>query len=365
MSLYNELNLFLEGKSDAFSIKLADEDRVVSIDTENTKNPFKSIAVLTFSESEYAELFAEPNARDNNNEYYIRVAFNNYGRSPVFIDTYYYGDEEWKEGYIIGNFNEENKKKVVQILNRLAPHMSEEYWGDVNSDINREVSQLLNEHFSDEVEQIAYDYSIEYDNALVKGLKDYIVHNICNKFFYINIFEKDCAHKYITTVGNLIDLYDNYAKDKNDAILKVLKDYINDENLWLEYDLGEDYYDYYHHENFDDVTFQRDVERQLNKIIDKIDEDIDDDVLKKHVELYNFIKQKGYAFGKFYNFPEEKTFGKDTNNNMFRFDKLENGKVNVLYRISSSRFYNTTNFKLDIEQLKNFLYHPELFSDEN
>ena len=41
MSLYNELNLFLEGKSDAYSVKYADEDRVVSIDTENTKNTFK------------------------------------------------------------------------------------------------------------------------------------------------------------------------------------------------------------------------------------------------------------------------------------------------------------------------------------
>jgi hypothetical protein len=144
-----------------------------------------------------------------------------------------------------------------------------------------------------------------------------------------------------------------------------LKDYINEENLWLEYDLGEDYYDYYNHKNFDDVTFQRDVERQLDKIIDKIDEDIDDDVLKKHVELYNFIKQKGYVFGRFYNFPEEKTFGKNTNNNMFKFDKLEDGKVNVSYRISSTRYYNTANFKLDIDQLKNFLYHPELFSDGN
>ena len=59
---------------------------------------------------------------------------------------------------------------------------------------------------------------------------------------------------------------------------------------------------------------------------------------------------------RWYNFPKEKTFG-EKNTNKFKFDKIEDGQVKIILTTRDG----SKGVFLDLDQLKNFLFHPELF----
>jgi hypothetical protein len=78
--------------------------------------------------------------------------------------------------------------------------------------------------------------------------------------------------------------------------------------------------------------------------------------LQVNMEIVNFLDSKGYEMDRWYDFPKEKTFGKK-NPKKFKFDSVDEGKVKVLL----SANMDMKGFWADIDQLKNFLFHPELF----
>lgn len=347
MSIYKELKLFIKGESDEISVKHSDDDRVVRITHVNEKSLGKSIVLLSFYEEDYVRLFMADNEYDQN-KYLINVAFSRYGYNDnVFIDSSY-GRDDFTEGYIFRYFNEENDKIVQKILDMVSPDLNIK-----KTDDHSEIAKLLIQLDGDSCDQIAYEWASYYDTALVKGMREHVISKLCNKFFYLNFFEKTCAESYITTVQALIDFFveNNIDKD-SESMLGCLKKYIEDNDLYFEEDLYEDYYAYYDDKNFDNDGFQREVERELDKIYDKLTEDLEGGTLQKNFELINYVRKLGYDFGRTYHFPKEKNYGTQSMKT-FRIDKVEDGKIIVV--VPNQRM------KMDLEEFKNFLFHPELF----
>jgi hypothetical protein len=106
MSLYKALIDFRDNDNDPMWIRQEDDDNIVRVRSVNKTKRGKSLLSLDFDNETYIKMFTDTDSRDNNNSYLINVALGRgyYGDS-VFIDTYYFGDEEMKEGMIFRYFS--------------------------------------------------------------------------------------------------------------------------------------------------------------------------------------------------------------------------------------------------------------------
>jgi hypothetical protein len=224
-----------------------------------------------------------------------------------------------------------------------------------------EIGRWLMSNFESNANEIASVYAYEYDLALIQGLRDSINQKFCNVFTPYGIIEKTCASEYYTTVDNLIKFWDNSGADKELSITEMFKFFILEKGLELDEDLYDDYYDYYEEANFDQMNFDRTVDRELESILEKLEEQQEEGTLALNLEIYEFLSKQEYQFDVWYPQKSEKTFGKVEKNigkiNYFKFDELSDGEVIVLFQTPSG----VKKSSMDLERLKLFLYHPELF----
>jgi hypothetical protein len=357
MSLYKALIDFRDNDNDPMWIKQEDTDDIVRVRSINKTKRGKSLLYLDFDNETYIKMFTDADGRENNNSFLINVALGrvHYGDS-VFIDTYYFGDEEMKEGAIFRYFSNENMHLLKKILRIAAPSLLTKM-----EDKYDEIGRWLMSNFESNANEIASVYAYEYDSALVQGLRDSINQKFCNVFTPYGIIEKTCASEYYTTVDNLIKFWDNSGADKELSITEMFKFFILEKGLELDEDLYDDYYEYYEEANFDQMNFDRTVDRQLESILEKLEEQAEEGTLALNLEIYEFLSKQQYQFDVWYPQKFEKTFGKVEKNmgeiNYFKFKDLSDGEVIVLFQKPSG----IKKSSMDLERLKLFLYHPELF----
>jgi hypothetical protein len=354
MSFLESLKAFSNGEINSRQLKYDDDDDLIYDVRVNQKDLNKSIIVLRFTEDEYFSLFMDLDDDNNNNSYYIRVALNSRYYDNVFVDSYW-AEEEWNEGYILSMINDENKKILTDILRYIAPSLIK----DVSGREYKDISNVLESNFEYLTDDMTYEYASLYDETLVLGLRDFIKSNFCNPFKSEMVIESSCGESYYTSVRNLLFLYDNYG-DNNDGIKDLLIKIIKQNNKTFEYDLGEDYYDYWSFENWPDERFQNYMKDKLEKMLEKIVDDISPEVLEKNSEINNFLYSKNIRYDEYRRLPAEKFFGDKNVTINYKVTSVSDGKIEVL--VQSARYFKK--FKITLEQFKNFLYHPTLFGDE-
>ena len=200
--------------------------------------------------------------------------------------------------------------------------------------------------FSREIDNITSDWVDEQNECRTRGAKEWIEGDVCNYFNKFGVITQDCFHNYYTTVGILLSLY-NTVKDKTLGLGEVFKDlghrasYVGgwDENRW-EIDCND----------FDDESFNRVVEDQLDKILEKM-EDSDDFIdVNKYSEIFDRIT-KNYNLNHKYTTKTGREFfirsiDPATNKIIVQVNKKEGGL--------EDRSYTE-------EEFNNFLVSPELF----
>jgi hypothetical protein len=351
MSLYKALIDFRDNENNPFWVERADDDNIVSVKTVVKTNRGKSLVALKFDLESFSELFL-PENEENNNKFLISVSFGRgyYGDS-VFVDTGYFGEEEMKEGYIFRHFSDESLKKLNEILIMARPDLANK-----GSEVYDEVGPWLLSNFSRQALEICSTYSYEYDECLVAGVKDYVIGKLCKRLSEFMMIESKCGSLYYTTVNNLLKLWDKSELNKDATMTEVLKKLILDSNLELDEDLYDDYYAYWDNDNFDQPSFNRTVDRELDKIEEIITDQLETGEFAENKKMYDFIISKKLQFDSWNSFPKEKTFG-EKNKMKFRLEKVEDGKVHIITNFPTG----TRGAYLDLEQFKNFLYQPELF----
>ncbi|CAB4130232.1 hypothetical protein UFOVP117_321 [uncultured Caudovirales phage] len=356
--LYQALKDFTEGLVTANFVRYEDDEDILRITRVNEKNLGKSLVYLTFDTEDYVKLFSR-NSDENNNAYLIKVAFQgSYYGGNIFVDEYSM-DYDWDEGYLLNYFNDENLDKIKEIVKILRPSLSVEDLRNHNDKV-MEICKWLKDEFSDEISSIVYDYTTEYDEALVKGLRNYITSKLCNALIPVNIFEKKCANLYMTTVSIILNTWDKSGEDKDGKLSDMIKTTIDQLGLEFDEDLYEDYYSYFDSKNFDDEGFNRSVGWNLDKIITKIEDSDNFDSYRKNSDLREKLSKLKYGdFNEWYEFPPQKTFGEKTPNK-FIIKDVDDGKILITYTDYERNEFNKT-VKIDYETFLNFLYHPELF----
>jgi hypothetical protein len=353
MTLYEALKKFVNGEYESnFARDFNYSYDNLKLTKINENDLSKSIMYLMMDREEFLKMIQDSNSYSHdNNEYYINVAVGGGYHGKVFLDSYS-SEQDFAEGYLIRYFSEENIEKLKKILKLINKKLLTQF---IQGDNNEIVSQYLLLKFPNECENIAYEYSDYHDQALVEGMKEYLLQKGCGILNKFKIMEMQCQRKYVTTAGNIIRLYEKYGHE-NEDILTLLHKIINEEGLEDGDDYGDDYYAYYEDRNFDSEGFNSWTGRQLDKMIDKIEEDFDPESMEKENKLYDLMEKLNYTFNRWYDFPEEK--GKKDLRAKFMIEKLEDGKIVV---VNNEMYKKMEHYKMGFEDFVNFLYHPELF----
>ena len=303
----------------------------------NENSPIKSMVKIRFDDMEdYLKLFEL-------NEYDIDFAnrLYSYYNDETFVD-YDHGYNEWNEGYLIYYFSDENMNKFKQIIRLVLPSAA----NLVDDSEKEKACQRVEDMFSREIDNITSDWVDEQNECRTRGAKEWIEGDVCDYFNKFGIITQNCFSNYYTTVGILLSLY-NTVNDKTLGLGEVFKDLGHrasnvggwDENRW-EIDCND----------FDDESFNRVVEDQLDKILEKM-EDSDDFIdVNKYSEIFDRIT-KNYNLNHKYKTKTGREFfirsiDPSTNKIIVQVNKKEGGL--------EDRSYTE-------EEFNNFLVSPELF----
>ena len=303
----------------------------------NENSPIKSMVKIRFDDMEdYLKLFEL-------NEYDIDFAnrLYSYYNDETFVD-YDHGYNEWNEGYLIYYFSDENMNKFKQIIRLVLPSAA----NLVDDSEKEKACKRVEDMFSNEIDYITNDWVDEQNECRTRGAKEWIEGDVCDYFNKFGIITQNCFSNYYTTVGILLSLY-NTVNDKTLGLGEVFKDLGHrasnvggwDENRW-EIDCND----------FDDESFNRVVEDQLDKILEKM-EDSDDFIdVNKYSEIFDRIT-KNYNLNHKYKTKTGREFfirniDPSTNKIIVQVNKKEGGL--------EDRSYTE-------EEFNNFLVSPELF----
>jgi hypothetical protein len=305
----------------------------------NSSTPSKSRIKLRFSDNEdYWKLF------DLNDDdiWFANAVYSNY--ETFEFESGDWVDDDWKQGYLLREFDAENLEKVRDILKLIAP----KYYKLANDEDFEKTSVLLENMFNRQVDEIKWSHTSERNNCKERGAIDMIEADTCNAFQNYGIFLIGrCFYSYVTTVSVLLSLYKRYGNPSMtvyELLQKIGKDLPSGD--WYEYMHEQDCID------FDNESFNREVSWQLEKIMDKITDDEDFVDLKTSVEKLSTILDK-YNIDEWYKLP------KDPNTSFKILDiNLKEEKVIVALQ---KQWKGIERRSYSFEDFNTFLYQPELF----
>jgi len=281
-------------------------------------------------------------------EYNVRVLetlFSHYGGNE-WVDRYT-AREDWRGGYIYNYFNNENKELLNEIKEYLSPELNLEQHNDLTKFCN-----LLDDMFYDVIDTITSDYAGEMDNAVEETLKEEVKSDLCDVFMVDGIYNagSSCFYKYYTTVDILIKIYDRF-NDKSSDIHGILKKLGEDKGL--EDNDYDDWYDYSYHDKFDNESFNRTVNWNLEKIKDNLFESDMFTDIEEYKKIRETLTNK-FKFDTWFKLPKNKR-------KMFKIIGIQPETNNIMFEYKTVNLNKIEKSSLPLEQFNLFLYHPELF----
>lgn len=251
----------------------------------NKNNPGKTFIKLTFEEEEFLNLI------EDLNEYDIQDAINllNVGRyyyhEPQEYLSWDSAEDEFKEGYHFGYFNDENTKILKEII-KYSPNVE-----SINDHVG--IGRYLLEHDKElnyDVSSIITEYQNRFNECMEEGLVETIKSDLSNILNPYNIIEKDLLTEYVTIASNLVKLY-----EENDLQNLTIKDLIEILITNLNQNFGGYSEDVWNVgcQNFDTETYNKDIHFYLNRILNKIEESFEDDDsdIEGYERIMGYIKK--------------------------------------------------------------------------
>jgi len=334
--LYDLLVRIMNGE-EVTKRQLSDADELISDYRPSRSNPKKGILTIQFyDDDEYLDLFN----LDEDDKWAYNAVLNHYD-TYEFRDSWSY-EEDWKEGYLLPYFNQENRERLKDILSLVSPNLLD-YEDD--DDKNSEVSQLLTKLFDGEVESIIYEIMSEENQAKTTGFKEYVESEVCNEFFNYGFFTKTCMRKYFTSVMMLMSFYKSVG-DTTLTLTELMKSVVDGQDFgWADslYEIQP--------VDLDEESIQREIERSLDKMMEKLESDSEFLNVLEYSEIFKRVTSR-YQLNNRY----ETKYGKEffvrgiepsTNKIIIEVFKKDNGGL-------EERSYTE-------EEFENFLVSPELF----
>lgn len=207
---YSELKEFKEGKLKAEQVFATNpnyevtEDGYLTIYFEDSDEFFSKILKSSMEEWEYSM---------------ITAIYSNRYHDYNFYDSFTSKDDI-SDGYAIGSLDEDNIELLEKIANIYAPNiLNKKFKLD-----ERDYHQLLGEMISSDknfLESLSYEHAAAMDEAIEKGISESVEDEYCDVLSYLDVKKEKCFSQYVTTVDNMLSLYEKHGKINN-SIFKVL-----------------------------------------------------------------------------------------------------------------------------------------------
>jgi hypothetical protein len=241
------------------------------------KAPFKSKITFRFDDEDYIKLF-DPS--DDDMWYYNAIT--------SYYDSYEWDDgyqttEDFAEGYFFSYFNDENLKKIKEILSIIEPSSV-----PLETDEQKlNAGKKLLDMFENEIDNIISDYTSEQNQCKTKGFNKMIKNDFCNAFENYGIFTRHCLTEYYTSAGILLDLYDT-IDDKSLTIEELLFRIGSEMNLtgWSDYIYEVDC------EDFDQESFDSYTSTNLDRVMEKLEDESQYEDIHSYADIYKRLDAK-------------------------------------------------------------------------
>jgi hypothetical protein len=254
-------------------------------------------------------------------------------------------DEDWREGYIIDAFKDENITLANKILSLTNPTLQIE--PNVS---NVEIAKFLENNFDDECDDIKYEYGRYHEECIERAISKELVSETENPFINFGIVQKQHGYKFQTSVNILLNLYKMLQAQDEDlkGMLKLLMEKYSNNSVgdWSEMEYNSWCDDY------DDESFQKDVTRNLEKMLETVEESFEDFDYEEYNKMYEKVMSIG-GFNKYIKLPEKNM------DIMFHKFKPNNKLFFVVYKNGGNKGEERSVDNL--EDLNLQLHHPELF----
>ncbi len=337
--IYELLTKIVNGE-EVSSRELENADEVIYDFKFTPKAPVKSRITFRFDEEDYIKLF-DPSDDDM---WYYNVITSRYD-SYEWEDSYQ-ATEDFEQGYIEQFFQGENKTKLKEILSIISPSSV-----PLETDEQRmEAGERLLDMFGGEIGDIISEYTSEQNQCKTNGFNKMIKDDFCNAFYSYKIMTRHCLTEYLTSVGLLLNLYDEVG-DKTLSISELLFKIGSDMGLtgWSDYIYDIDCTD------FDQESFDTYTSNKLDKIINKLEDESQYEDIYEYSELYKRLDSK-FKINNRYETKSGREFfyrGINPKNNRILIQVFKrDGSVGM-----EDRSYSE-------EEFENFLVSPELFENK-
>jgi len=257
-------------------------------------------------------------------------------------------DEDWKEGYIIDSFKDENITLANKILSLTNPTLQIVPNNDNND--NAKISEFLKNNFDDECDDIIYEYGRYNEECIERAISKTLVGETNNPFINFGIVQIRHGYKFQTSVNILLNLYKMLNAEDEDlkGMLKLLIENYSNNSVgdWneLEYNSWCD--------DYEDESFQKEVTRNLEKMLEEVEEELGNFDYEEYNKMYEKVMSIG-GFNKYIRLPEKNMdimFHNFKPNSKLFFDIFKHG--------GNKREERSVD---NLEDLNLQLHHPELF----
>jgi len=339
----------ISGGEDIDEYKFANIDGLIGGLKFNKNNPGKSMVTLKFDDNEdYFKLFD----LGDGDLWFLKALFSSYHYDSIGFYNSDTGYQDWDEGYLMRDLNEENIAIIKQILLYIKPDIMELK----DDDQYKEASVLLKETFSRQIESIIDDFTHERDSAMQKAAEEEIRDELCNPFQNYGLFAKSgCFYTYVTTVNVLLAMY-NIAKERHLDLTEMLS------KIGHTLSVGpyEDHMYEYGSGDFDIDSVNRNAKYELEKILEEIQDSNKFPNLVKFREIVDEVLSK-FDLNRYYNLKRgDKTEGF----RITRLDPMTNKIFLTYYKSGIIVASQSESRSYTLEEFRNFLNNPELFENK-
>ena len=235
----------------------------------NKTNPGKSFIKLTFEEEEFLNLIEDLNEYDISDAMNLLNVHRYHYREPQEYLSWDSAEDDFKEGYHFDEFDVENQKILKEII-KFSPNVEsfEDKYG---------ISRFFLDHDKEwnyEVTNMITEYQNRFNECMEDGMVDMVKSELSDILNPYNIVEKELLTEYVTIASNLVRLY-----EETDSQNLTIKELIEKLITKLDKSFGNYSEDVWNVgcQHFDSVSYNKDINYYLKRILEKVEESLDDD----------------------------------------------------------------------------------------
>ena len=344
MTLYKALKMWVRGKISEYDLEESDG---MLTDVKH-KSGHLGLALMVFdldNDSKFFELLD----LGEDDSHFARVVIDSYSNGWEFEDSYQIEDD-FKEGYIVfGDLDSDNLEKLQDIGYLLTGKKINLQGGP--EELDNFPSLLLNT-FPDQIDNILTSYRIERDIEMNRTAEESIKSELNDFLEKIGFGIYRNFDLISTTPSNLIMWYARFG-DATLTFEELFEKIIESTNTGRS-ELGgwmDNQYEFRDSGNFDDRSFNRDAEIQIDKILDNLtDESTNIEDFRNMIDSVT----KKYTVGTWHDIPKDANY-------MFKVVGFDKEDMKIVIQIKKDNGWNKKQFSFTLEGLNNFLTHPDLF----